>query len=552
VNLSVRQEIAEKLLGVIRWESLVLGYTTCPGIARHTTGDGHRDCRITLDGAPTCFCFHASCEGIIAGLNHELRSRIGKAEGLDLHHLPRQRGGQAGNEEPEFILPPPPEWPAPAHERAFRGLAGDVVLAIEPHSESDPHAVLLMFLAAFGNLIGPTAHFIAEGRKHPVRLCPVVVGETSKSRKGSAWSALLVIFNRLAEDWVKKCTDSGLSSGEGLIARVCDRVEKTTTDKHGVAKVEVLVEGVEDKRLLVVEEEFSSVLKVAARDGNTLSDLLRKAWDHGNLTTLTKQSLRATNAHVTLIGHVTHAELKRLLSSTDGVNGFANRFAWCCARRSKLLPDGGSLHQQNLNDLVHLLNLAVAHGRFIGELRKTAAATDFWRRLYPILTKPLPGLLGAITNRAEAQVMRLAAAYAILDRANAIAVEHIQSGLAVWDYCLRSAAFIFGDSLGDKLADFILGELECAGPSGLAQSAIRDRLDRNPSSKEIGLALQSLATLGLVTSEKVPPTEGRGRPTTVWKACPDAINALNARSGGLTPLSAFIASQPPESESSYE
>jgi hypothetical protein len=80
VNLSVRQEIAGKLLGVIRWESPTLGYTTCPGIARHTTGDAPRDCRITLDGAPTCFCFHASCEGIIAGLNHELRSRIGKAE----------------------------------------------------------------------------------------------------------------------------------------------------------------------------------------------------------------------------------------------------------------------------------------------------------------------------------------------------------------------------------------------------------------------------------------------------------------------------------------
>ena len=40
-----------------------------------------------------------------------------------------------------------------------------------------------------------------------------------------------------------------------------------------------IVEGVRDKRLLVFEGEFAQVLRVMRRDGNTLSGILRNAWD---------------------------------------------------------------------------------------------------------------------------------------------------------------------------------------------------------------------------------------------------------------------------------
>ena len=41
------------------------------------------------------------------------------------------------------------------------------------------------------------------------------------------------------------------------------------------------------------------------------------------------------------IGHITVEELRRNLTETETSNGFANRFLWCCVRRSKLLPEGG-------------------------------------------------------------------------------------------------------------------------------------------------------------------------------------------------------------------
>ena len=80
VNLSERQRIATEVLGNIDWTSETGGYPVCPGKHLHTTGDGVRDCKIELDGVPTVHCFHNHCRGILEGVNHELRSRIGKAE----------------------------------------------------------------------------------------------------------------------------------------------------------------------------------------------------------------------------------------------------------------------------------------------------------------------------------------------------------------------------------------------------------------------------------------------------------------------------------------
>src|SRR5207253_3063030 len=84
--------------------------------------------------------------------------------------------------------------------------------------------------------------------------------------------------------------------------------------------------GVADKRLLVHEPEFSSVLQVCARPGNTLSAIIRQGWDTGNLRVMTKNDPGlATGAHISVVGHIGKVELLRCLDATDQANGFANR-----------------------------------------------------------------------------------------------------------------------------------------------------------------------------------------------------------------------------------
>ena len=77
-------------------------------------------------------------------------------------------------------------WPPPLEEAALHGLPGDVVRAIEPHSEADIPALLSQFLLLFGNVIGHNAHWCAEDDEHHLNLFVVVVGRTAKGRKGTA------------------------------------------------------------------------------------------------------------------------------------------------------------------------------------------------------------------------------------------------------------------------------------------------------------------------------------------------------------------------------
>ena len=85
--------------------------------------------------------------------------------------------------------------------------------------------------------------------------------------------------------------------------------------------------GVSDKRLLVIEEEFVRVLASMGRESNTLSAVLRQAWDSGDLRTMTKSSpARSTGAHISIVAHVTCDELRRAMAETEHTNGFANRF----------------------------------------------------------------------------------------------------------------------------------------------------------------------------------------------------------------------------------
>ncbi len=73
-------------------------------------------------------------------------------------------------------------------------------------------------------------------------------------------------------------------------------------------------DGVEDKRLLIKEAEFSSTLGVLGRDGNILSAIIRDSWDSGDLETLTKNSpAHATGAHISIIGQIARQELLRVI-----------------------------------------------------------------------------------------------------------------------------------------------------------------------------------------------------------------------------------------------
>jgi phage/plasmid primase-like uncharacterized protein len=412
-----------------------------------------------------------------------------------------------------------PDWPT-LDPAALHGLAGDVVRALSPHTEADDAALLLQLLAFVGNVIGRHAHALVEGDRHAMNLFVVLVGETAKARKGTSAGLIRRLFDSVDPEWTSERIQSGLASGEGLLWAVRDPISKTEAIREngaptGETRDIVIDRGVGDKRLLVLEPEFGRVLAVASREGSTLSACLRQAWDTGHLRVLTRNlPVYATGAHISLVGHVTRDELVRLLTETDAAGGTYNRVLWAAVRRSKLLPDGGHPDWAALTRIVDRIGQAVAFARQAGELRRDAEARELWRAVYPSISAEKPGLLGAVVARAEAQVLRLSCLYALLDQSTTVRAPHLEAALATWQYCERSAEFIFGDRLGDPVADDLLAALRRA-PDGLSRTEIRDLFGRHRRSHEIERALGVLARQGLARPERV---QTAGRPTDVWKA----------------------------------
>jgi hypothetical protein len=195
-------------------------------------------------------------------------------------------------------------------------------------------------------------------------------------------------------------------------------------------------------------------------------------------------------------------------------NGFANRFLFICVKRSKTLPEGGSVDLGTWEQLRHELVEAITFARTVGVLQRDDAARAIWSTVYEPLSEGRPGLAGAVLGRAEAHVMRLALLYALMDRSPTIRAEHLMAALAVWQYVEQSVYHIFGDSLGDPVADDLLRLLRGC-PGGLTRNEIRNYFQHNQSSDRIGRALGLLLTHKLVRREQV---QTGGRPAERWFA----------------------------------
>lgn len=393
-------------------------------------------------------------------------------------------------------------------DAALAGIAGDFVRGVAPHTESDPAALLVQFLVAFGNVIGRTAFFDVEATKHHTNLFAVLVGPTASARKGTSWAHVKRRMADCDEAWAANCIKTGLSSGEGLVYAVHDpRFTKAGKD-------EVIDPGIEDKRILAYAPEFSAALKVANREGNTLSDTLRPAWDDGNLSVMTRNDpLTATGAHISVIGHITKAELLELMTETASANGFGNRFLWVCAKRSKLLPFGGDMDPQALAAFTTRLRSAIERAHTLDRLTWSATARELWADVYPDLSSGKPGLLGAILSRAEAQTLRLAILYAALRGSAVIDVEDLKPALATWAYCEASARHIFGARLGNRLADGILAALRAAPNRSLTRTEISKALSGHYTEAAILPALARLREMGLAVPVTRPTS---GRSVEIW------------------------------------
>lgn len=433
----------------------------------------------------------------------------------------------------ERYLEDPVRFPAPMRPEAFHGLAGAIVRIMLAHTEASAETLLVQLLVMSGNALGRCAYVYAGGPHLFPNEYTVCVGDTARGRKGTSLRMLEHLLERVQVEWLDSCADTNMQTGEGIVQRIRDerrgipqRDRRRKDADPDEPPTEVLLDpGISDKRLQLFEEEFSYTLKQAHRKGNTLIETLRQAWDSPRaLRTTNKNSpLKASDPHVSLIGHCTREELLATIKEVELANGFANRILWCAAKRRALLPSAEQLDWNTypaiLANLKEVFDQYFANTDEPKRFKRTARAEVLWQELYRKLnSEKRAGFMDAVLVRDTSHLLKLALIYAVLDLAGAIDVSHLEAALAVCDYSQASARWIFGQWTGNYLANQILWALQRCTPGMTRTEIYRDVCQRNTPETKIKQALEILAKSNLVTLEI--KCNAQGRKIEQWVAMP--------------------------------
>lgn len=374
------------------------------------------------------------------------------------------------------------------HDDAYCGVVGEIVKAIEPQTEANPAGILLSLLTAFGNVIGRSPHVKISADSHGVNLFSCIVGD-SASGKGQSWGIAKYILHKTDSLFLQTNISSGLSSGEGLIERVSD------DETEDVFKIPTI------KRLLCIETEFAKPVAAMRREQNTLSPVLRSAWDCSSLEVMTrgKSKLRASNAFISILAHITPYEMKKLFDgSVETSNGFANRFLWCLIKSTKSLPHGGDMSV--IDPYLERLRVVLDKAKSVGTVGDSPEYRSHWESVYDSLKESKPGSFGAATERGRTQVTRLALLYALLDGSPNRELRHLNAALAVWNYCEESARILFSSDeqlLNCNKNEMKLIQLVNEKP-GIMRNDLRRSISKRLSSSEFRDMVARLANSGKI------------------------------------------------------
>jgi uncharacterized protein DUF3987 len=435
-------------------------------------------------------------------------------------------------------------WPDPIAEEGYHGALGTIAHEIEPYIETDTSALLINLIAMAGVMMGRQVYHEIGAKTHRAILNTVTVGETSQN-KADCVAPTEAIANEIAARYSLNAEDGavsfgadpakltrmdGLATGEGLLYQVRDRRYEWRENRRTHVPERMMVdEGVEDKRLLVVEEEFARVFTVMGRDGATLSATIRRLYDSPEQASSKPKSapITATGAHVALIGLITPDELHRKLSEVELTNGFINRFTWSVIKRINSRPNPPR-YSEMVGRHAEMLWQALKRAEQVHEVVRDAEAQAEWDEIYEPLRegeedKPRDGILRDICARAHVHILRVSMVFAALDGSNVITLEHQHAARAIWNYTERAATYLFTGYGTNPITTVILTHLK---KGRMTQKQINGLFQRNLPATAIKRALDELTEQGQVRSYQ---QETGGRPTTWWEYVPAEENEQEER-----------------------
>lgn len=353
--------------------------------------------------------------------------------------------------------------PEGMRDEAFHGLAGKIVRLLEPYLEVDRAAILANVLACTGVLFERNAYAkVAADFHYPIDYF-LIVGDTAKARKGTTTNSVLELAERVSPAFKSRVLYS-LSTGEGLInavTRDSDEKKEIAEPKYPAAFVNL--------------GELAGLLAVMARDNNTLSSVVRDAWDGKPLQVNTRHlRLCVENVSLGIIANVTRSDLVKV-NPVDIGNGFINRFIFIWSERGRLLPEGANIDALFRSEawllVLKELHAAIAASAGIGGVARDSETDELWKAMYYDFNKGGDSIVDKLIARNDAHTLRLSLLYALLDKSTVIKPCHLEAARAVWDYSEQSLKYIF--SAPDVDSQKILDALDKEGPMTSGEMRVR-------------------------------------------------------------------------------
>ncbi len=335
-------------------------------------------------------------------------------------------------------------------EDAFYGPLGEYTRRNEKRVEIDSLSLFLQLLTVVGNVIGRRGYTKGGPDRHNPNLFTLIVGDTSIGKGGSGTVA--TELGDAIDPGFETRTAYNVGSARALVQLVSDGLKKTEkrSTKDGVREyVKVIQEEVIDKRLLLFFPEMRATLVAQGRNGATLKDELKNAWDGRTIENNTKDGRdRATNPHIGLIGHITPYDLRDLATRADVGNGYFNRFLITVARHERSLPftveppDCQNLLAQ-IAGAIKALGPVSQPGK---ELDWADDARDEWAAFYDAARQgrhPFIAGIRELGGRVCPLTKRVALIFAILEGASVIHFRHLRAGKAIVLEALNRSRHLF-------------------------------------------------------------------------------------------------------------
>lgn len=413
--------------------------------------------------------------------------------------------------EPKLILEPSID------EQCFYGIAGLLANEAAPQVGVSREAVLFQFLIFIGNMCEHKFHFNLGGSKLYLNDYLLIVGETSKAKKGTSLKTVKYFIEKINEDYYKTSIRTGVNSGEGLVNAVRDRVVVLEEKKKGEIKETVIDEGGKSKTALFIEPEFSRLMKSGKRDGNTATEILRQAWDGDYLEVVVKKdSCSSTDHHISMIGHITQSEFQFLNSEVSTTNGYLNRFLFCRIFNGSPVPLPKSFDTLSFSFMPKLYSvIGFIKSTESEEIKLEDDTIALWEEIYSDLFYSPDDGFSELMARTPTHILKIAMTFAVLDCSYRISRDHLISAKAVVDYSNDSIRFIFtspskkNNSNEQKVIEFIAKK----EGSVMRSEVMRELFNKKIKAIELNGLKDSLVSQKLIKVESADGAERWFLPT---------------------------------------